>query len=58
MEITKEELAKMYNDMTNKDLCKKLGISKTTLIRYLKENGIKLKGSGNRNEKNKIKIVS
>ena len=45
--MTKEILEEKYNSMTNVELCKELGVSKVTLISYLKKAGIKLKGKGN-----------
>lgn len=54
MEMTKEELEKMYYSMTNEDLCKKLDISKPTLSKYISDLGIEPKGKGT---KKKIKIV-
>jgi len=46
MKLTKKELEKMYNSMTNEDLCKKLNISKVTLSKYITDAGIKPKGKG------------
>jgi len=54
MQITKEKLEAMYNEMTNDELCKKLDISKNTLVSYLIKNNIPLKGRGN---KSKVTIV-
>jgi len=51
--MTKAELETKYNSMTNVALCKELGVSKATLISYLKKAGIKMKGKGN-NAKVKI----
>ncbi len=45
--MTKAELEAKYNSMTNVALCKELGVSKVTLISYLKKAGITLKGKGN-----------
>jgi len=47
LEITKKELEEKYNSMTNIELCKELGVSKVTLLSYLKKAGIELKGKGN-----------
>ncbi len=57
IEISKTELADLYYSLPNKEVCRKLGISNNTLISYLKAAGIKTKGSGNRNKKNKIIIT-
>lgn len=46
MEITKEELEKKYNAMTNDELCEELGVSKVTLIKYINDLGITPKGKG------------
>jgi len=46
MTITKEELERLYMNNSNKFVCEKLGITNTTLITYLKKNGIKTKGRG------------
>ena len=52
--ITKEDLEKMYRENTNDEVCRILGISKVTLVSYLNNAGIKLKGKGN-NRKFEIK---
>lgn len=57
MEIKKSKLKEMYNSMCNEDLCKKLGITKPTLINLLNKAGIPLKGKGNRNNSTKIKLI-
>ena len=36
MEITKSQLEKIYNDNTNKEACRILGITVPTLIRLLR----------------------
>jgi predicted DNA-binding protein (UPF0251 family) len=45
--ITKEELSAIYNDHTNVEACKMLGVSQPTLSRMVKKAGIPTKGSGN-----------
>lgn len=57
MELTKQQLQKMYETMSNKALAKKLGVTEPTLTATIKRLGIKPKGSGNRNKKSKIKII-
>lgn len=58
MNIKKQELQKMYEKMTNKQVCLQLGITIPTLMKYLKLAGIEKKGSGNRtNTRAKIKII-
>ena len=44
-EISKTELENLYNNNTNNVCCKTLGITPPTLFKYLKENGIKIKGT-------------
>lgn len=46
LKITKEKLEKLYNSMTNKELCIELGVSMPTLSKMLKDSGIQRKGSG------------
>ncbi len=59
MEITKDELEKLYNTMTNKDLAEKLGISMMTLNKIIKEAGIQGKGKGGgKASERKIRVVS
>lgn len=57
MDITKKELQKMYDSMSNQQLADKLKMSKPTLSKLLKDNDIKLKGSGNGYNKLKIRII-
>lgn len=52
--ITRDELEELYRNNTNDDVCAILGVSKVTLLTYLKEAKIKLKGKGN-NRKFEIK---
>jgi hypothetical protein len=46
MILTKEYLENLYYSKLNKDVCKELGITNSTLISYLKKFGIKQKGLG------------
>jgi phage antirepressor YoqD-like protein len=55
-EITKEELLNIYHNNSNRKACEILKITNSTLIKYLRQNNIKLKGSGNRNKKGKLVI--
>ena len=57
MDITKKELQKMYDSMSNQQLADKLKMSKPTLSKLLKANDIILKGSGNGYNKLKIRII-
>jgi hypothetical protein len=54
MKITKQQLEKIYLENSNKKTSEILKITNPTLIRYLKQFNIKLKGSGNRNKKGKL----
>ena len=56
MKITKQQLEKIYLENSNKKACEILKITNATLIRYLTQHGIKLKGPGNRNKKSKLII--
>ena len=55
-EITKQELLEIYSNNSNKKACEILKITNSTLTKYLRQNNIKLKGSGNRNKKGKLVI--
>lgn len=58
MDITKNELKKMYEKYPNQIVCRRLKISPPTLIKLLKSCDIKLKGKGNKsNHSLKISIV-
>ena len=54
MKITKQQLEKIYLENSNKKACEILKITNATLMKYLKQFNIKLKGSGNRNKKGKL----
>jgi predicted site-specific integrase-resolvase len=54
--ITKKKLIKLYRSKSNSEVCEILGISSATLMKYLKDNDIPLKGSGRR-KWTKITIV-
>ncbi len=58
MKLAKQDLQDMYYSMSNKGLCKKLGITNATLISLLKRNGIILKGPGNRTDRFKISVTN
>jgi phage antirepressor YoqD-like protein len=55
-QITQQELFQLYSENSNKKVCEILQITNPTLIRYLKENKIALKGRGNRNKKGKLDV--
>jgi hypothetical protein len=56
MKITKRELKQIYLKNSNKKACEILKITNATLTKYLRQNKIKLKGSGNRNKRGKLVI--
>lgn len=53
--LSKAELEKLYRENTNKIVAKQLGVSTPTLMTYIKNNNISLKGKGS--GKKKIQIV-
>jgi len=57
MQITKEELKKMYYSMTNEELCEKLNVSHVTLSKYIKQANITPKGKGGGFASSKIKLT-
>lgn len=57
MKLTKKKLKELYENNTNKDLCKMLNITNPTLVKYIKDAGIERKGMGNRSLKGKTKIT-
>lgn len=57
IQITKQELEKIYYQHTNEQAAKLLKISTTTLTKYVKQCGIALKGQGRTKKQNKIKII-
>lgn len=54
-EISKEDLEKLYNEKPNAEICRILGITNPTLVRYLLKAGIPLKGKGPKKSKIIIK---
>ena len=54
--ISKQELERLYNTMTTKELARFLDISTVTLVRIVKDNGIKLKTVGHGVRKRKIVV--
>jgi response regulator of citrate/malate metabolism len=57
MKLTKQELTHMYQTMGTVEIAENLGISRTTLYKYLRFFKIKLRGPGkNRVGKTKIKL--
>ncbi len=54
--ITKEELKKIYWENPNKEACLILKITNATLTKYLRENNIALKGSGNGKSEHRTKL--
>jgi len=55
-QITKEELSNIYHKNSNKEACKILGVTNSTLTKYLRKAGISLKGSGNGKSSHRSKI--
>ena len=45
MELSNTELENLYRSNTNNVVCKLLGVTHPTLLKYLKENGIEIKGT-------------
>lgn len=44
--LTKSELERIYYENTNDKAAEILGITKATMIKYIKESGIVMKGKG------------
>lgn len=57
IKISKQELQELYLQNKNNFICKKLGISITTLLSYLDNFKIEKKGKGNRQTKAKVVII-
>lgn len=57
LQISREELKKLYFSMENKELCKMLNCTNQTLVSLLKSLNIERKGKGNRNPKRKKWII-
>lgn len=55
--ISKQELEKLYNENPNKVVCEHLKITNSTLTKYLRQYGIKLKGSGNGKSNHRSKLI-
>lgn len=55
--ISKQELEKLYNENPNKVVCEQLKITNSTLTKYLRQYGIKLKGSGNGKSNHRSKLI-
>ena len=58
MDITKDNFQYLYDNNKNEDVAKMLGVSIPTLLKLLRENGIKMKGSGNAHYRNKVKVAN
>ena len=54
IEITREKLKRIYNEHTNDKAAEILGITKKTLLFYIREAGIEQKGKGVTQRKLKI----
>lgn len=55
--ITDQEFENIYWENTNYKAAKLLKISTTTLIKYVKERGIKAKGQGRAKRQTKLKFI-
>lgn len=55
--MTKAELERLYNNNTNDECCRVLGVTKQTLISYLRAAGIELKGKGGGRGGRKVTII-
>ena len=61
MEITITDLKELYENNSNEFVCEKLNVSMPTLLRYVKNAGIPLKGKGGgmvQNGEKKIQVVT
>lgn len=56
LSITKQDLEQLYRSNKNKKVCEILRITMPTLVSYLKQHNITLKGCGNREPKAKVVI--
>lgn len=54
--ITKQELHDIYHSNSNKKACEILGVTNSTLTKYLRQAGIPLKGSGNGKSDHRTKL--
>lgn len=57
MDISKEDLQYLYDHNKNEDVAKMFSISIPTLLKLLRDSGVKMKGSGNAHYRNKVKVV-
>jgi len=57
MTLSKENLEKKYQNMSNEDLATELNVSVPTLLKIIDDSGIDRKGSGNPFNKEKIIII-
>ena len=55
--IKKEKLEELYRAFPNKVVCKKLGVTNVTLMKYIRLANITPKGSGNRANRGKITFI-
>ena len=54
--LSKQELERLYNTMRTSDLANFLGVSITTVVRIIKENGIELKKVGHGVRQRKVVV--
>ena len=55
--ITRKKLEEIYRENNNSQAAKLLGISVPTMLKYLKENDIPLKGIGSHNKQRQLEVV-
>lgn len=48
MKLSKQEFERKYHNQNTAELAKELGVSKQTIVNYVKKLGIEPKGKGNR----------
>ena len=57
MTLSREDLEKKYQNMSNEDLADELKVSIPTLLKIIDDAGIDRKGSGNPFNKEKINVI-
>lgn len=55
--LTKNQLEELYYSKKTREVCKELGVSLPTLIKYIKKLGISQKPKGNYDNSDKAKIT-
>ena len=57
MTLSRDDLEKKYQNMSNEDLADELKVSVPTLLKIIDDAGIDRKGSGNPFNKEKINVI-